>query len=177
MLVASISADESVLLMHFLDNVFTLQYPTYRPEISEGGRGWLLALLLQTKPLYHAALALSAYHRRTILTANSGSPCPAAAIVQQETHLKKSLAYCREAMEAVNQFVQADCGSHGLGIMSSIVQLVFFEVYVFLILILVSVLTMLQSFSPAKTTCGRYIFVQQRPCTIKALKTISQPLV
>jgi hypothetical protein len=118
----SISADESVLLMHFLDNVFPLQYPMYKPGILEGGRGWLLALLLRMKPLYHAALALSAYHRRTIILAKISHPCRVAALVQQEKHLE----IC---MKSVNQFAQNSCPKNGLGIATSVVQLVFFEVF------------------------------------------------
>ncbi len=54
---------EAELLMHYLDVVFPLQFPFYRPTACEGGRGWLLAILTQTKPLYHAALSIAAYHR------------------------------------------------------------------------------------------------------------------
>jgi hypothetical protein len=120
--ICSISADESVLLMHFLDNVFPLQYPMYRPGILEGGRGWLLALLLRTKPLYHAALALSAYHRRTLILAKISHPHQVAALVQQEKHLEICI-------KSVNQFAQNSCPNNGLGIVTSVVQLVFFEVF------------------------------------------------
>jgi len=118
----SISADESVLLMHFLDHVFPLQYPMYKPGIPEGGRGWLLALLLRTKPLYHAALALSGYHRRTTTPAKISHPCRAAALVQQEKHLEICI-------QSVHQFAQNSCPNNGLGIATSVVQLVFFEVF------------------------------------------------
>lgn len=84
----SVSAEESALLMHFLDNVFPLQYPMYKPDIEDGGRGWLLALLLRTKPLYHAALALSAYHRRKIIITKTRHPCRVVFIVEQERHLE-----------------------------------------------------------------------------------------
>lgn len=107
--------------MHFLDTVFPLQYPMYKPGIREGGRGWFLALLLRTKPLYHAALALSAYHRRTIVLAEMQHPCQVAALVQQEKHLEN-------CMKSVNLFVQNSCPNNGLGIVTSVVQLVFFEV-------------------------------------------------
>lgn len=108
--------------MHFLDNVFPLQYPMYRPKVLEGGRGWLLTLLLKTKPLYHAALALSAYHRRTIQVAKFGSPsCRVAAVLQQEKHLEICI-------KSVHQFVLNTCRNNGLGVMTSVVQLVFFEV-------------------------------------------------
>lgn len=80
-----ISADDSVLLMHFLDNVFPLQYPMYKSGILEGGRGWLLTLLLRVKPLYHAALALRAYHRRSVILAKVSHPYQDAALVLQKS--------------------------------------------------------------------------------------------
>src|SRR5690242_10230425 len=116
-----ISADAAVLLMHFLDVVFPLQYPLYKLRIMEGERGWLLALSLRTKPLYHAALALSAYHRRAIMLAETSHPCRVAALVQQEKHLEICI-------KSVNQFTQNSWPNNGLGIATSVVQLVFYEV-------------------------------------------------
>ncbi|OKL59609.1 hypothetical protein UA08_05212 [Talaromyces atroroseus] len=68
-----ISAQESASLMHYLDNVFPLQYPMYRASVLEGGRGWLLAPMFRIKPLYHATLAISSYHRRKIFFTGQGS--------------------------------------------------------------------------------------------------------
>ncbi len=121
------SAEESVLLMHFLDNVFPLQYPMYKSGILNEGRGWLLALLLRTNPLYHAALALSAYHRRTIMLANSRTTAQAAALIEQEKHLELCLTDFQNTMKTINRFAKL-CPSEGLGIIAAIVQLVFFEV-------------------------------------------------
>ncbi|KAF5876912.1 putative regulatory protein [Botrytis fragariae] len=59
---------EANLLMHYLDIVFPRQFRFYRPLASEGGRGWLLSILLRTRPLYHAALSLSAYHQSATYT-------------------------------------------------------------------------------------------------------------
>ncbi|MCJ1384496.1 hypothetical protein MMC17_007613 [Xylographa soralifera] len=120
--VLPISADDSVLLMHFLDNVFPLQYPMYKPGILEEGRGWLLTLLLQTEPLYHAALALSAYHRCSVVPAEVSQPYQVAALVQQEKHLE----ICTTL---VHQSAQNCCPNIGLGIVASVVQLVFFELF------------------------------------------------
>lgn len=58
---------ETTLLMNYLDHVFPLQFNRYTPPVTELGRGWLLALLTRTKPLYHAALALSAFYMHSIL--------------------------------------------------------------------------------------------------------------
>ena len=117
-----VSADEPILLMQFLDNVFPLQYPMYRPGISDGGRGWLLALLVRTKPLYHAALALSACHRRTMILGMSS--CRTAALVQQEKHLE----ICIQLLKSASESGQYYCPKNGLGLATAVVQLVFFEV-------------------------------------------------
>lgn len=58
---------EAELLMHYLDQVFSLQFRFHVPSIGSGGRGWLLWLLTETKPLYHAALSLGALHRHSLL--------------------------------------------------------------------------------------------------------------
>jgi hypothetical protein len=54
--------EEASLLMHYLDYVFPLQFPFYKHSAFKGGRGWLLSILMQLEPLYHAALSVSSYH-------------------------------------------------------------------------------------------------------------------
>lgn len=58
---------EAELLMHYLDHVFALQFRFHSPSVGSGGRGWLLWLLTETKPLYHAALSLGALHQHSLL--------------------------------------------------------------------------------------------------------------
>lgn len=58
----TILADRRVRLsMHFLDHVFTIEFPFHNRSIFSGGRGWLLSLLIRTRPLYHAVLSVNAY--------------------------------------------------------------------------------------------------------------------
>lgn len=52
---------EDALLMHFLDQVFYVQYPFYQSRTAEG-RGWLFSILRKVKAVYHGALALSERH-------------------------------------------------------------------------------------------------------------------
>ncbi|KAH8202740.1 hypothetical protein TruAng_003116 [Truncatella angustata] len=47
--------------MVYLDYVFPYISPFYRPPLLQGGRGWLLVLLMRNKPLFHAALSLASY--------------------------------------------------------------------------------------------------------------------
>lgn len=58
---------EGTLFMHYLDHVFYVQFPFYNLTPTNAGRGWLFQLLMRDKSVYHAALALSHYHRRSIL--------------------------------------------------------------------------------------------------------------
>jgi C6 transcription factor Pro1 len=51
------------LLMHYLDNVFSLQFGFYRPSSSNIGVTWYTNTLLRSKPLYHSTLTISAVHQ------------------------------------------------------------------------------------------------------------------
>ena len=124
----AVSADESFLLMYFIDNVFPLQYPMYEAGNTHEGRGWLLSLLLNTKPLFHAALALGAYHRWLVIFATPHRGCRLIANIRQEEHMKTCLEEAHRAMRRVNRFVQDNRLDIGIGIVASVCQLVFFEV-------------------------------------------------
>ncbi|KAH9219080.1 fungal-specific transcription factor domain-containing protein [Leptodontidium sp. 2 PMI_412] len=124
-----VSRDETVLLMHFLDHVFPLQHPMYKPNIADGGRSWLLSLLLRTKPLYHASLALSAYHRGKVLI-QARQPCAHHSLIDQEKHLAASLEELKEAIRNVGQMTMLKaCPKDSLGLMASVVQLIYFELF------------------------------------------------
>jgi hypothetical protein len=62
------------LLMHYLDNVFFLQYGFSCLKRSspapDRGRGWYLDTLLRCKPLYFATLSISAHHQHLMRGAN-----------------------------------------------------------------------------------------------------------
>ncbi|KIV96457.1 hypothetical protein PV10_00327 [Exophiala mesophila] len=118
-----IPPDESSHLMHYLDHVFPLQFPMYKPEGQLGGRGWLLSIILNNVPLYHATLALGAYHQRaTIPVHTSHRTYRAATLVQQEQHLEICI-------KAFNQFASNHCPKSALGINTAVVQLIFFELF------------------------------------------------
>ncbi|KAF2489243.1 hypothetical protein BU16DRAFT_472257 [Lophium mytilinum] len=116
-----VPADESTLLIHFLDHVFPLQYPMYQPGILDGGRGWLLALILRTKSLYYVALAISAHHRRTIMQTKISHVCRALE-VQEAQHLENCL-------KLVNEFAQVACPYNGLGVTNAVIQLGYYELF------------------------------------------------
>jgi len=52
---------EPGLVSLYLDYVFPFLNPFYAPRLIEGGRGWLLVVLMRNKALLHAALSLTSY--------------------------------------------------------------------------------------------------------------------
>jgi C6 transcription factor Pro1 len=57
------NANDLEMIMNYLDNIFPLQYYFYQPSAAERGRGWLLSMLLRSKPLYYTALAFTSVQR------------------------------------------------------------------------------------------------------------------
>ena len=57
------NANDLDMIMNYLDNIFPLQYYFYQPSAAERGRGWLLSMLLRSKPLYYTALAFSSVQK------------------------------------------------------------------------------------------------------------------
>jgi len=107
--------------MHFMDTVFPLQFPAYRPKAQEGGRGWLLSLLLHIKPFYHIALALSTFHRRTITQSDLSHSSQITSLIEQEKHLESCLKLLGQSTQS--------CSTGGTSVAIPVVQLVFFEVF------------------------------------------------
>ncbi|KAL3490616.1 fungal-specific transcription factor domain-containing protein [Aspergillus germanicus] len=112
--------------MNFLDEIFPLQYPVYKPDILEGGRGWLLHLLLRTKPLYHAALALSSYHLMISGFSMISPECRVFSVVKKEERLAMCLEEVQKTIRGVQLFTR-ERSHNALGLLASVVQLVFFE--------------------------------------------------
>lgn len=116
-----------MLLMHFLDHVIPAQYPLYHPQPLDGGRGWLLSLLLHTKPLYHGALALSSYHRLISILAEARPACRVLAAARHQQHLESCLREVQCTIREMNQ-TKPSSPDFEAGTVISIIQLVFSEV-------------------------------------------------
>lgn len=109
--------------MHFLDSVCELQLPLYNPDIMYGGRGWILSMLLHTKPLYHAVLAMSTYHRRMVMVPRGTPEWQAEDVRRQEEHV----AIC---LDLVHQAANGPCSNDStrFGVAACILQLLFVDV-------------------------------------------------
>jgi hypothetical protein len=110
--------------MYFLDVVFPLQYPMYRPSFMEEGRGWILSLLLRSKPFYFTALALSAQYQKASNAAASSTNSLSEQETQQSLYLMELQPYIRN----VEQWAEEAERNELPGIMASVLHLIFLDV-------------------------------------------------
>lgn len=116
---------ETTLLMNYLDHVFPIQFNCYTPPVTELGRGWLLALLTRTKPLYHAALALSAFYMHSILLNTGRKISSDRQWEQMEMHY--SLAF-RELQPQITGLKDSPNLKSAIETLACVIQLISFEV-------------------------------------------------
>lgn len=115
------------LLMHFIDCVFPIEFPFYNPSFWTG-RGWLLTLLIRTRPLYHAALSVSAYHHSALNKARS-LKCKILTWKELQGHHTLALKELHDAMKELDRgggaAGQVDVNIQAL---ATVVQMIAFEV-------------------------------------------------
>jgi hypothetical protein len=115
------------LLMHFIDYVFPIEFPFYSPSFWSG-RGWLLTLLIRTRPLYHAALSISAYHHSALNKARY-LKCKILTWKELQVHHTLALKELHDAMKDLDQGGgakgQVDFNIQAL---ATVVQMIAFEV-------------------------------------------------
>lgn len=119
--------DQASLLMHFFDHVLPLQFPFYSPSINEGGRGWILSILTRTKPLYHVALSLAAYHQQSILVRSNRIPCTTSLRKLEERHIE-CIKALRCHLEQFSIGLKANTCETNIEIMACIALLIALEV-------------------------------------------------
>jgi hypothetical protein len=116
---------EPFLLMHYLDVVFPSQFPFYKPSLSDGGRGWMLCLLQQAKPLYNAALCLAAHHQNLVLHPKPGRITP---YNEQDHFYSMTLRGLRKHLATLSSKDLTDGLTDSIEILACVSQLIMFEV-------------------------------------------------
>ncbi|KAI1270801.1 fungal-specific transcription factor domain-containing protein [Xylaria sp. FL0933] len=119
-------SDDSVLIMFYMEHVFPFLFPFYQPPLLQGGRAWILKMVMTSPVVRQAALCQSSYFFLLSRGAAHGDPL-------WETVLKQT----REAFEVLRQALQVISESniaehlHGaVRVMSSIMQVQRFEIAV-----------------------------------------------
>jgi hypothetical protein len=118
---------EDTLFMHYLDQVFYIQYPFYCFH-NRQGRGWVLAILRRARSAYHAALALSERH---LLPVPLDKGDTTASLIQ----LRTQNGHYNLAIQELQRMIRDSCTSTGLAavkpsleVLMTLLQIFFFEV-------------------------------------------------
>ena len=123
---ASKESRESILIMFYLESVLPFLFPFYQPSLLQGGRSWILEMMISSPVVRQATLCQSSYYLSLARgTANYDGPW------------ETVLAQTRDAFAVLRQSLLVIDGPaitehmHGaVRIMASIVQLLRFEVAV-----------------------------------------------
>lgn len=118
------------LVMAYLDYVFPILFPFYRPSILEGGRNWLLVLLMKNKGLCHTVISLTTYFF-SIVPAIQGQAhqlCTPTMWEELQKQTDLAIKMMQNDLQEINrQGVHSDLHESAY-LMESIVQLLGFEV-------------------------------------------------
>lgn len=120
------SSFEPSLLMSYLDYAFPLLFPFYQPSVFEGGRAWLLTLVLQSAEFYHNVLGLAAYFYCAVPVMPGPAEDACAQKAQEElgVHMERAVREVKCSLRSVCD------GSleESVRVLGSVVQLIGFEV-------------------------------------------------
>lgn len=129
----------SVLI--YLDYVFPYLFPFYRPPLFEGGRGWLLVLLMRNRALYHTALSMASYFFSVVLEAASDGKqsherCRMTNWAELQRQQQLALRELQREIDTLNRKEQEACSEprpvptyrESARIVESILQLLIFDV-------------------------------------------------
>ena len=129
----SLSQDERefALIMTYLDYVFPVLFPFYRPSILEGSRGWMLVLIMKNKGIYHTIISLASFFFSVVpmLAGSENKMC--ASMTSEELQKQADLAIktvLRDSVELSKQEEQPLRESADL--MGNVVQLLSFEIII-----------------------------------------------
>jgi hypothetical protein len=123
-----IEDQEASLMMHYLDHVFFIQFRFHTPSLSSG-RGWLLSLLTRNKPLYHAALSLSAFHRQSLILEQESGQADIDYLHELQRHHNLALKELQHFIHTHNKNDSEQGQFDGnIQILACMVQLISFEV-------------------------------------------------
>ncbi|KFY06751.1 hypothetical protein V492_07782 [Pseudogymnoascus sp. VKM F-4246] len=120
---------DAELLMHYLDHVFPLQFPFYKPSVAAGGRGWLLSILTMTKPLYHAAISLASYHRQSMMCRDDASKDWGLELESMERQYARALSELRQYLANIGDKNEARTQVENVDILSCLAMLISLEMF------------------------------------------------
>lgn len=121
---------ENFLITLYLDTVFPLLFPQYKPTTLSGGRSWISALLKNNKAVYHSALSTSAYCFTLMLAKDAThtlrTPCEQHVWDTLDKHMEMSIRAINKDMDQYH--LQGSCSDifSKLHVLEGVVQYLIF---------------------------------------------------
>ncbi|KAF1836435.1 hypothetical protein BDW02DRAFT_546039 [Decorospora gaudefroyi] len=119
---------EDSLFMHYLDQIFYIQYPFYHFQ-NRQGRGWVLAILRRTNSAYHAALALSERHLRPMPLDKENITNSLTQLRSRNGHYDLAIQKLQTMIFESHTFTGPAGVKHSLEVLMTLLQLFFFEIF------------------------------------------------
>jgi hypothetical protein len=121
------NANDLEMVMTYLDYIFPLQYYFYQPSAAERGRGWVLSMLLRSKPLYYTALAFSAVGR--VFASRNDVIHETQALEELDHHHSLALAGLAQQLEELPTLSGQEHLKLGVEILACTIQFLSIEVF------------------------------------------------
>ncbi|KAJ6781576.1 hypothetical protein PWT90_01571 [Aphanocladium album] len=125
------SAQDTHLIMNYVDFVFPYLFPYYQPPILVGGRGWVLdAFLHGSRSIYYTAIALSSWFFGVLLAGGEEqhAACTDRMASQLHRQMGISLTELQKNIFAISAKKDNFDMREGLSVMQSVIQMLVFEV-------------------------------------------------
>jgi C6 transcription factor Pro1 len=116
-------------VMAYLDYVFPIWFPFYRPTILEGGRSWLLTSILENECICQSVIGLASYFFTIVkIPGTVTESCASCSWQPLQTGTELALKAARQALDGLNHHgVQSDI-LETAGLVGSVVYLLSVEV-------------------------------------------------
>ncbi|MCJ1329100.1 hypothetical protein MMC10_005777 [Thelotrema lepadinum] len=122
----AIGRSDTILLMFYLERVLPFLFPFYHPSIVEGGRAWVLEMMISSPVVRQATLCQSSYFFSLVCgAARRGAMCETVL-----TQMRAAFEALRQAMQVINSSGVAQHLDGAVRIMASIMQVQRFEIAV-----------------------------------------------
>lgn len=125
------SAQDTHLIMNYVDFVFPYLFPYYQPPILVGGRGWVLdAFLHGSRSIYYTAIALSSWFFGVLLAGGEEKHAACTDRMARQLHHQMgiSLTELQKNIFAISAKKDKFDIREGLSVMQSVIQMLIFEV-------------------------------------------------
>ena len=153
---------EDALFMHYLDQIFYIQYPFYHSS-SQHRRGWLFSILRRVKSAYHATLALSEYHQLSTLPRERSGSISLNRLQTKGRHYDLALREMQFSLSQSHTWSGTSGLIRNIETLTCILQLLFLEVRLVSPSTILNADNLPKSCSVAVDIIGKCTLVQQQP--------------